>query len=146
MTQIADRLFLSLFTLLIVVSDFATQKKIDFTGEMFFPSLILLIFGILSVLALLDVVINDLLPESCHLRVARRFRQGIWLWIAVTYVGYAFVSVKSQLQPWMVGFYLLCAIRSAAIAFIDLQQKIDSVRRDRRVNDRGSNDRGRLVH
>ena len=135
--QTADRLFLGLLTLSLVLfaalkpetSAFWTSRN-DPVGQAS-----LFVLGVLSLVVLADVVINDLMPDRFRFKTGVKTRQTIWMWIGVTYLAYAFVNVRVGFEWWLAVVYALCAMRSAVIALIDLQQSVNSMRRDRRKTD-----------
>lgn len=74
----------------------------------------------LSVIALLDTVVNDILPEPYTFKLACRYRQRIWLLMGVTFAGIAFVITRSDRSYWTAGMYVLFGLRCAAVSFLDL--------------------------
>lgn len=136
-SQIVDRLFMALLTLSMV--GFAAWQPE--TSAFWFAysdtvgSISLIVLGVLAVVALLDVIINDLLPEGFHFKLALKVRQSLWMVIAITYMAYAFVNVKIGFELWLAAVYVLCAGRSVGISVIDLQQSVSSMRRNRRATD-----------
>lgn len=139
MTQIADRIFLGLFTLTMVM--FAAVKPSEDAGMFWFAradsvgALSLLSLGLLGVVVLLDAIINDLLPERFHFHIGVKVRQSVWMWIGVTYIAYAFVNIKIGIEIWLALLYGIVGLRCCFVAIIDLQQSVASLRRNRRASD-----------
>lgn len=136
-SQIVDRIFMALLTLSMI--GFAIWQP-ETSGFWFAYSSVvgtisLFVLGLLSLVALLDVGINDLMPDRFQFKFGCKMRQSLWMWIAITYLAYAFVNVKIGFELWLAAVYILCAARSALISVIDLQQSVNATRRDRRSTD-----------
>ena len=136
-SQIVDRIFMAMLTLCMV--GFAAWQPE--TSAFWFAysdkvgSISLVVLAVLSGVALLDVLINDLMPDRFKFKLALKMRQSLWMWIAITYLAYAFVNVKVGFELWLAAVYVLCAGRSVGISVIDLQQSVNSMRRNRRATD-----------
>ncbi|MGV8823957.1 hypothetical protein [Methylibium petroleiphilum] len=124
--QVADRIFLALLTLLIVcVCAFETSSLGHFmvtVGGL--PAVALLVvLALLSLSALGDTLLNDVLPERYVFRTGLRCRQGLWLTIAVLHTMQAWVLMNNRVGYWVAASYFLIAVRCAAVSFLDLRYR-----------------------
>ncbi len=76
--------------------------------------------GLLACLALVDVVVNDLLPAHINLPFARRWRHLVYMLLALGLVSITGVIVSAVgMTTLLLAFWLDAAV-SVAIAFFDL--------------------------
>ena len=79
--------------------------------------------ALLSITAIADTVVNDVLPARYRLGFAFRRRHLVWACMGVTYGGYAFVLARLHIGPWMAGIYVTLAVACLAVAFMDLRYR-----------------------
>lgn len=121
--QIADRLFLISLSFVCVIVSFREPESLSYTllriggfsARMAMGALL-----ILSCIALLDTIVNDMMPERFSANWALRLRQGIWMVICVTYIGLAFVIVRYGVGYWLAVVYVLYGLRCGAVSYLDL--------------------------
>jgi len=121
--QVTDRLFLTGLSFLAVGVAYFEPSSLSYIMLRiggFWARLCMLTLFALSVIALLDTVVNDILPQRFTLRRTLGRRRGIWMAIAITYGGMAFVIVKYGSGFWIAAVFFWYAARCAAIAFLDL--------------------------
>lgn len=127
--QVLDRLFYSSLTLAIVGTSFFERESMIYGlvqegGAWAFLSMAAL--GGFGLVAMVDTIVNDVLPPKWMLHTALRFRQTIWLLIAVTFSGHAFVIMRAdKVAYWVMVVYMLYSCRCAAVAFADLAYEFD---------------------
>lgn len=142
-SQIADRLFMSVVGVIAVGT--ATFEPTSASYIMVhaggIPSRLCMVMLLLAVLlALADTVINDMLPERYVFKTGWRFRQGIWMLIAVTFAGLAFVTIKFNLSMWLAATLTAYGARCVGISFIDLYNEQRDALKGRRSTDFGALD------
>lgn len=124
--QVSDRLFVAALTLYLAGAGLyaggsfahAMMRAGGWAAEVCTATL-----GVLALMALADVVVNDMLPARFVWRCGVRYRQGLWGWLAITHVGLAFVSWHYYGIPgagWLAALYGLCGARGLAISYLDL--------------------------
>lgn len=121
--QVADRLFMFALLALVVLMSFYEPQSIQYQlsrGAGWPAYLSLFVLSILSLLALADTVVNDMLPDKYHLHISLKCRQLIWMFLAATLSGYAYVVFKNHAGAWIGLWYAICSIRCVSIAFLDL--------------------------
>ena len=121
--QIADRLFLTILSLVVVAVAFLEPQSLSYTLMRIGGTPVRLCMGILlglAIIAAADTIVNDILPDRFRFHSALRLRQGIWMVIGVTYVGMAFVIVKYGSGYGIALIYVIYAMRACAISFLDL--------------------------
>lgn len=139
--QVADRLFLAALCMLVVAISFFEPNSMSYAlvriGR--WPAQICM-FALLamSLLALADTVVNDMLPEPYVFKTGWRFRQGVWMLIAVTFTGLGFVTMRMADSYLMALVYWLYAWRCAAVSFLDLFYEHRDADRGRRSTDFGA--------
>jgi len=141
--QVADRLFLGCFALAVSAVALGERDTISHTlveSNGIPAELGVMALCVLAALALLDTVVNDMLPDRCKFATGERFRQLVWLGIAVAFASHSFVIVKQGLGIATALMYMLCAFRCAAVSFLDLHAEFADQRRDRRSTDFGALD------
>lgn len=121
--QVIDRIFMAVLILTVTLVGFyepesLTYRMIQAGGFWAFICSIALI--VLSTMAIIDVVINDILPHNYTWPCGIKWRQGLWIVIGITYAGLAFAVSKSQIGGYVIAVYLLYAFRCIAMSFIDL--------------------------
>lgn len=131
--QVADRLFMSAISVVVVAVSQLEPASLSFvlvkSGGIWAQACMLFLF-ITSLVAAADTVVNDMLPPKYTLQTALGKRRGLWMCIAVTYAGIAFVVVKADIS-WSVSiFYLLFAARCAGVSFLDLYYEYADVVKD----------------
>lgn len=142
-SQVADRLFMSgLGTLAVGTAIFEpTSSSYIMMHAGGVPSVLcMLILLVLSAVALSDTVINDMLPDPYVFKTGWRFRQGVWMAIAVTFVGLAFVTIKFNLSMWLAATLTAYSARCVGISFIDLYNEQRDALKGRRSTDFGALD------
>lgn len=100
-----------------------THKLIDASGEQGW--VMVGILGSICIVAIADVVVNDLLPDKFRLASAKRYRHLIYIALAMGIFCMAYVFVAgdgSTFRPLVLPFLLNGAV-SAAVAFLDLFQR-----------------------
>jgi hypothetical protein len=143
--QVADRLFFGCFALALSAVALSERDTVSYAlvrGNGAPAELGVMALCVLAVMALLDTFVNDVLPDTYSFKTGVRFRQIVWLGIAVAFASHAFVIVKQGLGFSTALMYLLCCARCAAISFMDLHREFqdkrreaEQQRRDRRAGD-----------
>lgn len=77
----------------------------------------------LAALGLLDVVINDILPEKYSIGISLYCRQFIWMLTGVTLMGFCYVLIRHG-GIWESAWYILLGARCASVAFLDLHYEL----------------------
>lgn len=121
--QVADRLFMTIVSMTVVsISQFEPRSlsyQMVQAGGMPAHVCMGFLFGA-ALVALIDTVVNDMLPDRYVLQSALGKRRGLWSCLAITYMGIAFVANKGDLG-WAVSiFYVLFSLRCAGVAWLDL--------------------------
>lgn len=124
--QIWDRVFLGSLIALTLLSMLLNQSDrshylIRAAGLPAYTGVALL--GGLTTLGLLDVVINDILPERYSIGISLYCRQFIWMLIAVALMGFCYVLLRHGVA-WESAWYILLAARCASVAFLDLHYEL----------------------
>lgn len=124
--QVWDRLFLLSLVMMVTVSALFDARDITYhllrtSNHAVYASLGVL--SVLSVVALADVIVNDLLPESYALHGAIHQRQLIWMLIGVTLMTFAYMIIRHS-NPWSSVWYILIAVRCVSVAFLDMHYAI----------------------
>ena len=125
--QIADRLFMFALLALVIVASLldSTSMQYRLVQKAGLPAYISLsVLTALCLLAFADTIINDVLPDKYRIGVSLRCRQLMWMGIAATIAGYAYVALRNQVGVWVVVWYMLCSVRCVSIAFLDLSYEI----------------------
>ena len=121
--QVLDRLFMASLSVAVtgtaLFEPTSTSHFMTVVGGSY-ASLSIIALLLLNIAALADTVINDMLPEPYLFKTGWKFRQGIWMLIAITFIGTAFVAVRMELSLWLAGTYTLYGMRCASISFMDL--------------------------
>lgn len=121
--QVADRLFLSGLSFMAIGNAYFEPASLDYMllriGG-FWANACMLTLLLLTLIAVLDTIVNDMLPERFTWRGPLGRRRGIWMCIAITYAGIAYVITRNGSGYWVAGLYTLCAVRCAGVAFLDL--------------------------
>lgn len=136
--QVADRLFLTSVSTLVVATAFFEPNSMSYALVKMggWPARICMaVLLVASVVAFADTVVNDMLPESYLFKTGWKFRQGIWMLIAITFTGLSFVTFKLIESPLLSAFYCLFGLRCAGVSFLDLYFEHASGRRGRRSTD-----------
>lgn len=128
--QVVDRLFMNALSMVVVGGAYiepgwALHKMVYVNG---LPAhLCMLLLFIMSAIALADTVVNDMLPRRFTLQTALGKRRGVWMFIAITYAGIAFVAIRSGFGFFSAAYFLLFAARCAGVAFLDLYYEYEDV-------------------
>lgn len=131
--QVADRLFQNSIALAVIAGaycepDWALHKIVAVNGT---PADVCMgALAILSLIAFFDTLVNDMLPDRFSLQVALGKRRGIWMMLAITYAGIAFVSVHSGFGIYSAIYFMLFASRCAGVAFLDLYYEFEQTVKD----------------
>lgn len=115
---------LSILTTLGVIRfepNFLSHKYITHSGE--FAWLCVGVLAVLSFIALVDVVVNDLLPETFQLRCAKSNRHLIYIFQALGIACIAFVLYAEGASIPVILSYLVDGAFAALVAFLDLFQR-----------------------
>ena len=88
-----------------------TAKLIIATGA--YGTVTLLAFSVCVILALLDVLINDFMPERFSLRWVKQHRHLIYLTLAGLYIAQAFVALGDRLD--IQDFFALSYCRAGIV-------------------------------
>lgn len=72
--------------------------------------------AVLALLAFADLVVNDVLPERHRFDIGAKKRDTIWLCIAATYLGYAFVLIPKDGGLWLSTIFVTYALAAAFVA------------------------------
>lgn len=131
--QVADRIFMTLISVTVVTISQLEPRSLSFqmvkAGG--FPAKVCMLFlFVMAIVALLDTVVNDMLPEAYVLRGPLGRRRGIWSSLSITYMGIAFVANKEDLGWAVAIFYVLFSIRCAGVAWLDLYYEYEPVVKD----------------
>lgn len=121
--QVADRLFMTAVSMTVVAISQIEERSLSYMMVQqggVYANLCMGFLFLMSVVALFDTVVNDMLPPRFMLQWPLGRRRGIWMAIAVTFAGIAFVANKADLG-WSVSiFYIFFAARCVGISFLDL--------------------------
>lgn len=122
--QIPDRLFLCALVFLNIAFAYGYPESQQFylvhkIGGLSHACMTVL--GAFTALALADVVVNDILPERYRIGISLYCRQHIWMFIASTLAGLAFVAIRYGMNTWLAVWYSLFAARCVGVAFLDLR-------------------------
>lgn len=137
--QLSGRLFAAALALYVCASSLWSADSLIFalTATGGAPALVCMYaLACLAIGAAADTVVNDVLPDRWSWACGVRYRQGLWMLIAVTYAGLGFVSLREPSGGWLAAYYWTCAAHCAAIAFVDLWCEHADRRRNRRAMDR----------
>lgn len=86
-------------------------------------SAVLISMGVLALIAMTDVAINDILPARWHFPAAHRYRHLVWGVLGCLYSGCAFVLVRSDSNPWAAATFVMFGVSCMAVAFMDLRYR-----------------------
>lgn len=138
--QVAHRILLSCYTILLVYISFYEPSAMTYfiraTGGTPGVICLLVLLG-LALLTLTDTVINDLFPDRYHLDAVWRYRQTLWMLMAITCAGIGFVLVRVTYSYGTATNLVLHGVWCAVIAFLDLKLDYDNALRNRRTTDGG---------
>lgn len=135
--QVVHRLFLSLYTMLVVAVSFLEPESLSYrtrVGNGISAQLCYLTMFVMAIMAFVDTFINDVLPDKYSFKTGKQFRQYLWLFVGVTFAGLAFVSAHGASAFFLAISYTLHAAWCASVAFLDLS--FEFARWGRRVTDR----------
>jgi hypothetical protein len=93
--------------------------------------------AMLATTALLDAIINDLLPDKWTFRTALMFRQTIWFFMGLLFLVHAGV-VLILASPFISLIYFGFGVRCISIAILDLHFRTADKKRNRRLTDHGA--------
>lgn len=94
------------------------------------------ILAVLAVLALLDVIVNDLLPDRFHLHWARHNRWCIFMGMALVFTTFMYVNATNPMLTALLVRYFLSASGALALAGLDLMERgEEKTFRNRRLTD-----------
>jgi hypothetical protein len=139
--QVADRLFLVGVCILAVCTAFFEPTSTSYTMVRIggWPARVCMAVLVgLSILALADTIVNDMLPEPYVFKTGWKFRQGIWMLIAVTFTGTSFVTIRLDGGMLLAAMQLLYGLRCAGVSFLDLYYEHRDAIRGRRSTDFGA--------
>lgn len=108
--------------LLLLAPDSSLAKAIRATGVFGDIALVALIF--VGALALVDTVINDLLPARYVLECALRYRHTVYLLISLWCLSMIFVIVKTQGTTETLAYYGLVAMAAFTVAVMDIRDRV----------------------
>lgn len=133
--QVADRLFMCVIIALVSLASFSKGMLPSYgltplDGWAANASRAALIG--LMLLALADTVINDMLPDNFRIGISLKYRQLVWMLLATTLTGYAYISFRYGADKFTATWLLLFGARCVTVAFIDLRHEIINSRRGRR--------------
>lgn len=128
--QVADRLFQNAVAMVVVLGayvepEWALYKLVHSNGLSAQACMVGLFLA--SIIALLDTAVNDMLPPRFTLQIALGKRRGIWMFIAITYAGIAFVAIRTGFGFFSAIYFLLFSARCAGVAFLDLYYEYEQV-------------------
>lgn len=132
--QVPERIFLCLVIFLIIafsVAPSAQQQLGAFPLVGWFAYLSRGTLGVLTLVALLDTLVNDLLPPKYSVSIKLQHRQLIWMFLGCTLVGLAYVSFRVNRDVWGGIWLSVFGARCASIAFLDLKYEIDERKKDK---------------
>lgn len=131
--QVVDRLFMTVVSMTVVtISQFEPRSlSYQMVAAGGWPARVCMFFLFaMALIALLDTVVNDMLPDHYMLRWPLGRRRGIWMCLSITYMGIAFVANKEELG-WAVSiFYVLFSLRCSGVAWLDLYYQYEPVVKD----------------
>lgn len=80
--------------------------------------------GVLGVLLLLDVLINESLPERYRFNCAAKHRWMLWAVLGCLYAAFSYVLIREGSdRAWAAWMYFIFASGSMAVGFWDLHYK-----------------------
>lgn len=83
----------------------------------------LAILSVLALLALADVVINDILPHDWESKWCFQHRHLLWAGMGCTFAAYAFVLSRQHVGAWLAATFAVYAVGCMAVAFFDLHYR-----------------------
>lgn len=112
--------FLSLSAVLVSMREFETYThKVLIAPDPVIGSVCMIIMGVIAVLALLDVLINDLSPEAWRLRFARQHRHVVYMSLAIGNAMVAAIIFKNSGPNWLLLQPLMIVAVATWLAFCD---------------------------
>jgi hypothetical protein len=82
-------------------------------------ALSLLVLTAAATLGLWDAFWNDIWTGPMVSERAKRFRQGTWMVVSLTYLGYAVILLKNGVPQLQAGIFLIYGGGAVAVAFSD---------------------------
>lgn len=125
--QVTSRVFFSLMTLLFLVISIAEPDSLLFkihTLESFASVTSRSIMAVSAILALADVVLNDILSEKYHFFCNRRQRYIIWCVLSMSFISYSLLFAKLGYSGWTSSMYVLLGAWAATIAVMDVVYEV----------------------
>lgn len=92
-----------------------TARLLEAGGEV--GDLVGLTMVVLAVLALLDVVINDVLPEEWTLKITRLHHEVLYMACGATFLWQAFVTSASDISSALPLYYVFQALLCGAVSW-----------------------------
>ena len=125
--QVLIRLLLPVLTLLIVGLSLFEPRSLNFAlaaggGHEALVSLIVL--ACLSVLALIDVVVNDVMPLRYELPPLPLQRHRVFAGMGCIFAAYSFILVRQADSAWLTAQYSAYAVGCLAVAWRDLKFRV----------------------
>ena len=125
--QVLVRLLLPVLTLLIVGLSLFEPRSLNFAlaaggGHEALASLIVL--AGLSVLALADVVINDVMPPRFELSLLPLQRRRVFAGMGCLFAMYSFILVRQSDSAWLAAQYSCYAVGCLSVAWRDLKFRV----------------------
>lgn len=131
--QVADRIFMTAISMTIVGISQFEPRSLSYTmveGGGIPGKLCMLFLFLTALIALLDTIVNDMLPERFTLQMALGKRRGVWMALAITYAGISFVANKADIGWFVSIFYVLFSLRCVGVAYLDLYYEYKPVMKD----------------
>jgi hypothetical protein len=137
--QVPGRLFASALAFYVYASSLYSTESLIYALAAGGGGPALACMNVLAALALagaLDTVVNDCLPDRWRWACGVRYRQVLWMLLAVTYTGLAWVSMREPWGGWLAGYYLICGAHCVSVSYVDLWQEYGERHRRRCIADR----------
>lgn len=121
--QVLSRFFFSFLTALIIVLGFTAPETVTYHVVKYggvsalANSLVLLVC---SVVAWLDVVLNDILPPRFSFYFDRRQRHLVWGVMGIAYLGHSFILARLDSSFLSVGIFTVLGVWASSIAAMDV--------------------------
>lgn len=109
----------SLAVVLWIISDIEPRAMMAQFAEHGAGGFLCALIGLLGVIGMVDVLINDFLPDRFTWRVARKQRHFVLVALAFCYIASLYVSLDTVKSTGLSLFYTWNAVSLLSLAFVD---------------------------
>lgn len=88
-----------------------------------------------SVIGILDTIVNDILPDSCNFRFGLHKRHAIYMALGLGYAVVLWFALQAKMYA-AIPYFLINIIFIVISAFVDVQYRFKEGGRKRRKNDK----------